>query len=264
MNPQLSCVHFPTIIAFQITCFVGCAVAQGVALARWRKWSAEEKARGWPLYGWFTALCCIGSVTGAIAFAARVAQFSQRFPRQRIEQIVNKTDYEFQLVSEYYVAELRQVVLHFFFFPFELGFVTVSQLLILYRMQQFSMSRLLQRRAYTLLARVFLAAVSSGVVAGICGNAAGVKYLSDAIDLHVKSVAAFAAGDIDNAKALQLQAKAIESYGAWVSPAIVLSPLRFARCSAPRKGSFWWGVRSMAWICCRRLVLKVAGSSSRL
>ncbi len=158
-------------------------------------------------------MCCLGSVTGAIAFAARVAQFSQRFPRQRIEQIVNKTDYELQLVSEYKVVELRLVVLHFFFFPFELGFVTVSQLLILYRMQQFSMSRLLQRPAYTGLARVFLAAVSSGIVAGICGNAAGVKYLSDAIDLHVKSVAAFAAGDIDNAKALQLQSKPIESYG---------------------------------------------------
>jgi hypothetical protein len=205
---------FPINVVFQITCFVGCAVAQGVALARWFKWSAEEKARGWRLYGWFTALCCLGSLAGAISFAARVAALAQRFPRQRVEQIANKTDYEFQQVSEYRAVELRLAVLHFVFLPFELGFVTVSQLLILYRMQQFSMSRLLQRPIWTLLARGFLAAVFSGIVVGVCGNAAAVKYLSDAVDLSVKSVAAFAAGDIDTAKALQRQAKSVESYGA--------------------------------------------------
>jgi hypothetical protein len=207
-------ILFPTNVVFQITCFVGCAVAQGVALARWCKWSAEEKAQGWRLYGWFTALCCLGSLAGAISFAARVAALAQRFPRQRVEQIANKTDYEFQQVSEYRVVELRLAVLHFVFLPFELGFVTVSQLLILYRMQQFSMSRLLQRPSWIILSRVFLTAVFSGIVVGVCGNAAGVKYLSDAVDFSVKSVAAFAAGDIDNAKELQRQAKSVESYGA--------------------------------------------------
>ena len=166
------------------------------------------------MYGWFTALCCLGSIAGAISFAARVAALAQRFPRQRIEQIANKTDYEFQQVSEYRVVELSLAMLHFVFLPFELGFVIVSQLLILYRMQQFSMSRLLQSPLWTLFARVFLAAVFSGIVVGICGNAAGVKYLGDAVALSAKSVAAFAAGDIDSAKTLQRQAKSIESYAA--------------------------------------------------
>jgi hypothetical protein len=207
-------VLFQTNVAFQITCFVGCAVAQGVALARWRKWSAEEKAQGWRLYGWFTAMCCLGSIAGAISFAARVAALAQRFPRQRVEQIANKTDYQFKEVSEYRVVELRLAVVHFVFLPLELGFITVSQLLILHRMQQFSMSRLLRLPFWTQFARVFLAVVISGIAVGICGNAAACKYFSDAVDFSVKSVAAFAAGDVDNGKALQVQAKSIESYAA--------------------------------------------------
>ena len=117
-------------------------------------------------------------------------------------------------MSEYRVVELSLAMLHFVFLPFELGFVTVSQLLILYRMQQFSMSRLLQSPLWILFARVFLAAVFSGIFVGICGNAAAVKYFSDAVALSAKSVAAFAAGDIDSAKTLQRQAKSIESYAA--------------------------------------------------
>ena len=48
----------------------------------------------------------------------------------------------------------------------------------------------------------------------LSGNAAACKYFSDAVEFSVKSIAAFAAGDTDNAKALQAQAKSIESYAA--------------------------------------------------
>ncbi len=160
---------------------------------------------------------CLGSVSGAIAFAARVAQLSQRFPRQRIELIANKTDYEFKEVSEYRAVELRFSALHFIFAPFELGFVILSQLLILYRMQQFSVNGMLRMPCWTSFGRLFLAAVVSGIILGICGNIVSAKHFIEAADLSRQSVAVFAAGDNDNAKAMQLRAKSIESNGAEIS-----------------------------------------------
>jgi hypothetical protein len=39
-------------------------------LMRWWRLDSQDRQRIWKHYGWFTGLICIGSSTGAVAFAA--------------------------------------------------------------------------------------------------------------------------------------------------------------------------------------------------
>ena len=64
-NHALVAMCLMLLIAFarlQLVSFVVCAVAQGTAFWRWRKWREEEKRRGWRLYVLHALAHCI-SVT---------------------------------------------------------------------------------------------------------------------------------------------------------------------------------------------------------
>ena len=119
-------------VYLQITCFAMCAIAQGTAFARWRKWPPEEKLLGWQLYGWFTALSCLGSVAGALAYLARIGQlygiYATRVgnpnsdrnltPQQNIEQRIR--------INQLSRDMLRCASAYHALFPLELRLVTTA------------------------------------------------------------------------------------------------------------------------------------------
>jgi hypothetical protein len=181
---------------------------------RWRRW--RETQNGWFFYGWFTGLSCLGSVAGAISFGARVGQFSQRYPRQRQEQLANKTLAVSLRVSELRSIELSFAAAHFVFFSLELGLITAAQLLVLHRMQKFSFGRKLRAGILAKVNRVFLVSVIVVNLVGASSTWAAAVFLGDSVTFSIRAVNAYADANVDVADAYRLQAKASESKGAFV------------------------------------------------
>jgi len=191
-----------------------CAAAHGTAFARWLKWSAEQKKRSWPLYGWFTATSCIGSAAGALAFAARVAQFAYRYPRQRSEQPTNRTFEDDKRVSDFRDFELRSSSTFFVLFPIEAWFVTVAQLLVLHRIFRFSLSGSRQKRAWGMCGRIFFTIVNAVYLSGVLCNVTAATYLIEAAAVSRKVVNAYVDNDIVSAKNYEVSALYLAGRGA--------------------------------------------------
>jgi hypothetical protein len=167
----------------QIACFIICAIAQGTAFARWRKWSAEEKSRGWWLYGWFTALSCLGSTAGALAYVARMGHL---YGVYETREIANQTLTPQQAIQQATSSRdmMRCAAAYHVLFPLELGFVTTANLFVLHRMHRFSTLRSLHQRAWLLSGRLFLAAAIICNSIGFVSNIVSAAYFSQSGDLY--------------------------------------------------------------------------------
>ncbi len=202
------------IVCIQITFFVLCAAAHGTAFLRWKKWSAEQKKGSWPMYGWFTAISCIGSAAGALAFAARVAQFAYRYPRQRLEQLTNRTIEDDKWVSGFREFEIRSTSAFFILFPIEAWFTTVAQLLMLYRIFRFSLSGSRRKRAWWMCSRIFFAVVNAVHLSGVLCNITAATYLIEGADVSRKVVNAYVDNNIVSAKKYEVLALSVIGKGA--------------------------------------------------
>lgn len=202
------------IVCIQITFFVLCAAAHGTAFVRWQKWSAEQKKGSWPLYGWFTAISCIGSAAGALAFAARVSQFAYRYPRQKSEQLTNRTFEDDKRVSDFRDFELRSSSAFFILFPIEAWFVTVAQLLMLHRIFRFSLSGSRQKRAWGMCGRIFFTIVNAVYLSGVLCNVTAATYLIEGAVVSRKVVNAYVDNDIVSAKNYEVSALSMVGRGA--------------------------------------------------
>jgi len=179
----------------QISCLVVCAVAQGTAFVRWRNWSAEEKRNSWRLYGWFTALSSLGSVAGALGYAARMGQLYYTYVAKPLDILKTPTLSELQLRNEMRADRLGFIAAFYSMFPLELGLVVVAKLLVLHRLHRFSICRSPRVRMWEVLGRLFLAAVVAGNLIGFGGNIVSAVYYSQAGGMADKAAKAWAAND---------------------------------------------------------------------
>ncbi len=65
-----SCLRAPLTRVMQIVSFVVAALYSGMWFLRWARAGAEEQM--WAQLGWFSSMICVGSVTGTIAWGARL------------------------------------------------------------------------------------------------------------------------------------------------------------------------------------------------
>ena len=200
--PSLTARHI------QITCQVAAAVALGIAHFRWRRWSDEEKQNGWKLYGWFSALSCLGSAAGAMAYAARIGNLSLNYTSSKIELLAGgATLAQKQLMNTQRGDQRRCAAAFYALFPFELGFVVVSKLMVLHRMHRFAVSRSAHARAWFLCGRLFLAIVIAGNVVGVLGNFVSAAYYSQSADYSSAAAAAWAANNTADGSSYEAQAR---------------------------------------------------------
>ena len=122
----------------QILAFFLCAIVQGVAYARWRRKSDAQRGKEWKLYGLFTAVSCLGCISGILAYAPRICQLTTRYRADIIGKIPNRSLSEMQLFHELRAQQRRCTAAFYALFPVELAFVTVAYVLVLHRMQSFA------------------------------------------------------------------------------------------------------------------------------
>jgi hypothetical protein len=172
------------------------AVVNGAAFLRWRRWSNAEKRKAWPHYGWFTALCSVGSAAGALAFVTRVAQLAQNYPSRRMQmQLRNPTPEEYFRICEMRGYEVRFTAAHFVLFPIELGCVLVAKLLVLHRLHVFALNKSAHPQRWLSAAKLLLVAVVAGNVVGLCANVASAFYFNQASDFARLAADAFASNN---------------------------------------------------------------------
>jgi hypothetical protein len=164
----------------QISCFVICAAVQGTAFARWRKWSAEEKQLGWRLYGWFTALSCIGSVAGALAYGARIGNIYGIYATRVVEPADSNPPP--QQLNQMSREMMRSASAYHALFPLELGLVTTAHVFVLHRMHRFSTIRSPHKLAWLKCSRLLLAASITCNSIGFFSNIAAAAYFSQTAD----------------------------------------------------------------------------------
>lgn len=157
--------------------------------------SAAEKSLEWPAYGWFTALSCLGSISGAISFGARIGQLHGVYASRKIELFGTSTPSELQEMNRLRAAELHFCAVHFATVPFEAGFMIIAKLLVLQRMLKFSIINSLRERAWLLASRVFLAVFIVGIAIGILANITAAFYYSQAANLNTQASEAWAGND---------------------------------------------------------------------
>ncbi len=166
------------------------------------------------MYGWFTAISCIGSAAGALAFAARMVQFAHRYPRQRLEELTNRTFDDDKRISEFREVELRSTSAFFILFPVEAWFVSVAQLLVLHRMFRFSLSGSRRKRAWRICGRIFFAIVNAAYLSGVLCNVTAASYLIEGAVVSRKVVNAYLDNDIVSAKDYEVLALSMVQKGA--------------------------------------------------
>lgn len=165
----------------QVFCFLMSAIFQGISFFRWRRRTDAEKQQGWRHYGWFTGLCFVGSVAGAIAFAARIAQLSQNYPSRRMQmRSTPPTQAEYLMISSYRGYEIRFTATHFVFIPVELGSIMAAKLLVLHRLLKFSFGSSPFHRAWMYIGRTLFWVVILCNVIGFCANVTSAVHFSQA------------------------------------------------------------------------------------
>jgi hypothetical protein len=206
---------------WQVAFFLASAIVHCVALLRWRRWSKEERLQSWRHYGWFTVLCAVGSIAGALAFAARIAQLSQNYPSRRMQmQLRNPTLAQQAQISVMRGYEVRFTAYHFVLFPIELGCVIVAKLLVLRRLQLFTLIDSPRKRAWLLAGRAFLAAVITLSLVGFFANVASAAYFGEAANFSDLATNAWASNQTDAA------ADFMQSVNAKASAAIRISSVQ--------------------------------------
>jgi hypothetical protein len=155
-----------------IACFVACVVGHGTAFFRWRfLWSEKGKNDfGWPLYGWFSGLSCLGGVAGALVYIAKVGEMSMFYELRELNLNISPTVEQLAHIDQMRASFYKWSAAQFLLVPVEFGLVVVAQLLLLHRFQRFAVSRSLLGPVWVRTNRVFLAVVIAGSVVGACGN----------------------------------------------------------------------------------------------
>ena len=165
----------------------------------------EHRQRVWVLYGWFSGLMCVGSVFGAVTWAAWMQYLVVSFTIYKIVDTPGGT-VDAQVVSlnaqgQYWAAA--------FYVTYAIEFLclSVAKLLVLHRMADFAVPKSdgLSRRL-AVGGRVVMAAVVVGNVVGLCGNVAAAVLAKQAGDLNNAAAAAFAANSTEAAIAITFQA----------------------------------------------------------
>jgi hypothetical protein len=70
----------------QVAAFFLSAIVAATALFLWRRVDRSDRHRLWQLYGFFTGLCCVGSVLGAIAILVFMQSYELLFRRNEVER----------------------------------------------------------------------------------------------------------------------------------------------------------------------------------
>lgn len=177
-----------------------------MAFLRWTRWSQEEKANGWRLYGWFTGLAALGSVAGALAYGCRVGQLRMFYIAEELE--TSESSASVQDKDAIRAESRRFAAAHFALFPLELFFVVTTQLILLSRMQHFVLAKVRQPQRWMQARRYLLAIITFLNVLGICGNFAASFYYYQAAALSSDAARAYSAnstllGDVLRADANQ-------------------------------------------------------------
>ena len=193
--------------------FFACAIAHGVSFMRWRKRTAAQKLTGWPHFGWFTGLSCLGSTAGLVAYAARMGNMSHIYISSDIGRFGNVTAAEQQEKNEVLFKMLLFSAAHWALLPLELALVIVAKLLVLQRMRRFASSSFAQGRSWLLFGRVFFVVVNVCNLVGFCGNIATSAYFSQAAQLYKEAAMAWAVNDAAAGKDLAMQAGARTQLG---------------------------------------------------
>ena len=167
----------------------------------------EHRRHLWALYGWFSGLMCVGSVFGAVAWAAwmqfLVALYSTytTSPTPPMSQLQS-----FNAQSDYWAAA--------FYVPYAIEFLCLSaaKLLVLHRMAEFSVAKGDgMRMRLAVGGRVVMAAVVVGNVVGLCGNVTAAVYSKKAGDAFSDSAAAYATNSTNAAVNFNNQANQMVS-----------------------------------------------------
>jgi len=177
------------------------ALAQGTAFVRWRRWSKEEKQKGWALYGWFTGLSFCSSVAGALAYGCRLRFLQLFYLYSKLETIAGPTQQQLQTMMSVRAESRRWTAAHYALFPFELGLVVLAKLLVLHRMQLSAIRSHSERwlKAWRALQGVVVLLS----VLGICSNFGAAFYYNQAADFNVDSANEFAANNTAAGKQLR-------------------------------------------------------------
>jgi hypothetical protein len=185
--------------SFKAAFLVAAAVVHGTAFFRRQfRWSDAESRNGWPLYGWFTGVSCLGSVSGAAACVVWMRYCEFLYRSRILESIQSPTLAELQLNSEIRVQRYRFVAAFQILFAVEFTCVTVSELFVLHRMQQFSImsaSVAVRQRAWELSGRFFLAAVVVCNVVGVLSNTVASVIFIRAAAFDNEAAVSFSAND---------------------------------------------------------------------
>ena len=152
----------------------------------------ENRPRVWVLYGWFSGLMCVGSVFGAVAWAAwlqfLVAEFTGYFPGTTYAQLQS-----LNAQAQYWRAAFYVI------YAIEFLCLSVAKLLVLDRMAEFAVPKGDGwRRRLAGGSRAVMAAVVVGNVAGLCSNVAAAVLAKQSADFYSAAGAAFSANNTDS------------------------------------------------------------------
>jgi hypothetical protein len=161
----------------------------------WRWWRIEEedRPRVWLLYGWFSGLMCVGSVFGAVTWAAwmqtLVALFLIYAPGPSVTPAQAQP---LHAQAQYWYAAFDLT------YAIEFLCLSVAKLMVLDRMADFALAKVdgMSRRL-AVWGRVVMAAVVVGNVVGLCANVAAAVYSQQSGDLYIAATASFTANNTD-------------------------------------------------------------------
>jgi hypothetical protein len=209
----------------QVAFFCVSALAHGTAFVRWKRWSEEEKQKGWALYGWFTGLSFLGSTDGALAYACRLNNLKTLYIYFDLAANINPSLAQLQQMQTVRTECRRWLAAHYILAPFELGIVVLAKMLVLHRVQHFAV-RTSHPERWRKARLGLLGVVVLLNVLGICGNFGAAFYFNQAADFSMDSANAFAANNTATGKELRDMGNQKDSLGI-----LVVSIQRFSEVS---------------------------------
>ncbi len=137
-------------------------------------------------------MSCIGSITGIVAYAARIGHLHFVYSSRDIELRGDLSAAQFEQTYVLRTQEMRFVAVHFAMHPVESGCAVVAQLLVLHRMQKFAVTSSLRELAWHRAARLLLAIVIFGILIGVVGNIVAAVFYSQAGDIFSQAAHSYA------------------------------------------------------------------------
>ena len=203
----------------QIAAFCISALSSSVFSLRWQRISAQDKTRLWPLYGYYTALMCAGSVFGAATWVSWMYSLEANINREN-PGLPKDQDQLLRQRAQYWIAAWAPL------YSIEILCLFLAQLLVLDRYNpgpSFTTASLFQTfrrrligvvkrgadtvpRKIAVAGRVVIAAVILCGVVGLCGNAYVSALRKERGDLHYAAATAIADNNMKAAEEFKKQA----------------------------------------------------------